>query len=44
MGPVLDQLTLGFSTAYLTTAVGLVCGILLDIQLRILARAIEVEP
>jgi ABC-type phosphate/phosphonate transport system permease subunit len=43
MGPVLDQLTRGFSTAYLTTAVGLICGILLDIQLRIVARWIEVR-
>lgn len=44
MGPVLDQLTLGFSTAYLTTAVGLACGLLLDVQLRIVARSIEVQP
>jgi len=43
IGPVLDQLTTGFSTAYLTTAVGLICGILLDVQLRVLARRIEVS-
>lgn len=44
MAPVLDQLTGGFSTAFLTTAAGLICAILLDVQLRLLAREIEVKP
>lgn len=44
MAPVLDQLTGGFSTAFLTTATGLISAILLDVQLRILARKIEVKP
>lgn len=41
MSLVLDELTLGFSSAFYTTAAGLICAILLDVQLRLLARAYE---
>lgn len=41
MGAVVDRLTQGFSTAYLTTATGLICAILLGIQYRLLTRAVE---